>query len=234
MHNSEAHAKWDHYLPLAGAAFTALMVLGTAAFPMPASGDVSPASDPGWLAAHHTAIIAQSYLRGLAAVAFIALSAAVAAAIRRATSEGSSLPGAALVGGAFTGGLLLLAQAITLSAALFVHRGGNPDTVRALGTLQDAFLNMSSLPAVLLFGATGIAALHTRLLPRWLTVLTLLGVPFALVDSLSYAGGPLEPVAILGLFYFLAWALLVGVRLYARSRSTLTDDERHASVPKAA
>jgi hypothetical protein len=39
-------------------------------------------------------------------------------------------------------------------------------------------------------------------------------VPFALLDSLSYDGGPVEPVGIIGLLYLLAWALLVGIRLY--------------------
>jgi hypothetical protein len=134
--------------------------------------------------------------------------------------------------------LLLVAQAVSLAAALFIHGGGNPDTVRALGTLQDAFLNLSSLPAVLLFAATGLAALHTGLLPRWLTILTiltiltLLGVPFALIGTLSYDGGPVESVGILGLLYLLAWALLVGIRLYLNPQhDEQVEDGYHAAVP---
>ncbi len=65
------------------------MVLGTVAFPMPPGGDVSPASQPAWLAAHYNAVIAQSYVRGLAAVAFIAATVAVAIACRRALGEHS-------------------------------------------------------------------------------------------------------------------------------------------------
>lgn len=232
MRTSDIRSRWERYLPLAGAAFTTLMVISTAAFPMPPGGDVSPASKPPWLAAHHVAIIAQSYIRGLAAVMFIALAVAIAAAINRTTSGRSSLPGAALLGGAFSGMLLLVAQAVSLAAALFIHGGGNPDTVRALGTLQDAFLNLSSLPAVLLFAATGLAALHTGLLPRWLTILTLLGVPIALLDTLSYDGGPVESVGILGLLYLLAWALLVGIRLYLNPQhDEHVEDRHHAAVP---
>jgi hypothetical protein len=223
MPTSAARRGWDRYLPLSGAAFTALMVAGAAAFPMPPGGDVSPAAKPAWLAAHYNAVIAQSYVRALAGIAFIALGVAVAAAIRRAA--GASLAGCALVGGALSGGLVLLSQAVSVGAALFAHGGGNDDTTRALGSLQDAFLNLSSLPAVLLFGAAGAAALRTRLLPRWLTVVTLLGVPFALVDSASYDGGPFEPVGFIGLVYFLAWALVVGVQLFKAPRTTPDDAE---------
>jgi hypothetical protein len=223
MPTSAARRGWDRYLPLSGAAFTALMVAGAAAFPMPPGGDVSPAAKPVWLAAHYNAVIAQSYVRALAGIAFIALGVAVAAAIRRAA--GASLAGCALVGGTFSGGLVLLSQAVSVGAALFAHGGGNDDTTRALGSLQDAFLNLSSLPAVLLFGAAGAAALRTRLLPRWLTVVTLLGVPFALVDSASYDGGPFEPVGFIGLVYFLAWALVVGVQLFKAPRTTPDDAE---------
>jgi len=208
------HKSWERYLPLAGVAFTVLMVAGAAAFPMPPGGDVSPASKPGWLAAHHDAVIAQSYVRALAAIAFILLAVAAACACRGVLPSRSALPAMAVTGGAFTGGLLLASQACSLSAALYVHSGGTAATVRALGTLQDAFLDLSSLPAVLLFAAVGLGALRSGLLPRWFAILSLLGVPFALLDSVSYDGGPFEPVAMLGLVYFLAWALLAGVRLY--------------------
>jgi hypothetical protein len=211
---------WERHLPLSGAAFTTLTVAAAVAFPMPPGGDVSAASKPAWLAVHHNAMIAQSYLRALAAIAFIALAVAAAGACRRALPAPSSIPAAAMIGGAFTGGLLLLSQAVGLAAALFVHAGGSADTTRALGAVQNGFLDLSSLPAVLLFAAVGLTALRTGLLPRWLTVLTLLGVPFALLDAVSYDGGPFEAVGFLGLLYFLGWGLLTGVRLYLNQRTT--------------
>lgn len=217
---AEPRSRWESLLPLSGAAFAALMVLGAVAFPMPPGGDVSPASNPTWLAANFNGIIAQSYVRALGAVAFIVLAVAAATACRRSLGERSSLPTAALVGGALSGALLLLAQAAGLAAALFVHGGGSPDATRGLGALQNGFLDLSSLPAVILFAAVGLAAWRTRLLPRWLTVITLFGVPFALLDAASYDGGPFEAVGFLGLIYFLAWSLLVGVRLYIGQRTT--------------
>ena len=221
-HQLERSDRWGRHLPLSGAAYTVLMVAAAAAFPMPPGGDVSAASQPAWLAAHHDAVIGQSYLRALAALAFIALAAAVADGCRRALPGDSPLPGLALAGGVTSGGLVLLGQAASLAAALFVHDGGTMGTTRALGALQGGFLDMSAIPAIALFAATGATAIRTHLLPRWLTVATLLGVPFALLDAGSYDGGPLEAVGLLGLAYFLTWSLLVGVRLWLDAHVTTT------------
>jgi hypothetical protein len=133
---------------------------------------------------------------------------------------GSPLPGSALVGGVMSGGLLLTAQGVALAAALFAHAGGGADSTRGLGQLQAGLLDMSAIPAVLLFGAAGITALRTGLLPRWLAIASLAGVPFALVDAASYDGGPLESVGLLGLLFFLAWSLLTGVQLHRAHRGT--------------
>lgn len=206
------------YLPLAGAAYTALMVVAAAAFPMPPGGDVSPAASPEWLAAHVGAAVLQGYVRALAALAFVAFGASVAAACRRVLPAGSALPALALAGGVLAGGLLLLAQAANLAAALFVRDGGGAEATKALAALQDGLLDMSSVPALLLFAAAGLTALRTGLLPRWLALVSLAGVPFALMDAASYDGGPLEAVGLLGLFYFLAWSLVTGVRLHLVAR----------------
>lgn len=223
----------ERVLPLSGAAFSALMVAAAAAFPMPPGGDVTPASQPTWLAAHSSAVIEQGYVRAVAAVAFVGLVAAVAAAVRRATSERSALPGAALLGGSLTGGMLLLAQSVGLSSTLFSRGGGSADTVRALGRLQAAVLDMSSLPAVLLFTAVGLASLRTGILPRWLTVVTLVGVPFAVLDAGSYEGGPLESLGLVGLVYFLAWSLLVGVSLMVRTTQQSAPPDRQVATAAA-
>lgn len=199
-------------LPLAGPAFAILMVAGTAAFPIAPGGDVSPASNPAWLAAHANAVITQSYVRALAAVAFIAFSVALASLCRRALGAPSPVPGLALAGGATCGGLVLLAQAVTLAAALAVG-GSSPDVIRGLAGLQNGFLDMSSLPAVLLFGAVAVTGLRTGMLPRWLAVVSLLGVPVAVADAASYDGGPLQALGLVGLAWFLLWSLVTGVLL---------------------
>lgn len=211
----------ERLLPLAGVAFTALTMIGAIAFPMPSGGDIAPGRKPAWAAAHADAIVAQGYVRALAALAFVVLGVAVAGVIRR---EGASRTAgaAALAGGTASGLLLLLAQAAAIGSALAADDGAGAAVVRSLGYADDAFLTLSSLPAVLLFAAAGFWLLRARLVPTWLAWATLAGVPFALVDAASYDGGPLEAVGILGLAYFLLWSLAVGISLFAGRRPART------------
>ncbi len=218
MRHGEQQGSWERLLPAAGPVFTALMVLGAAGFPAPPGADVSPAAEPTWLAAHRNAVIGQSYIRAFAAVAFVVLAISVASALRRATPGRAVAPTMALAGGVLYGALILLAQGFILAAALLSKAGGGTDAIRALGSANSAVLDFSALPAVLLFAAAGLGALHTDMLPRWLTILSLIGVPLAVVDALSYDGGPLEAVGLIGLVFFLAWSVLVGVGLLRGSQ----------------
>lgn len=212
----EHQTRAERLLPLAGVIFTALTVLGAIAFPMP-SGDLAPGRTPEWATAHANAIIAQGYVRAAAALAFIILAVAIAGVIRHAGS--SRIAGsAALIGGAASGLLLMLAQAAAIGSGLAAHDGASAAVVRSLGYADDAFLTVSSLPAAMLFAAAGLWFLRARLVPTWLAWATLAGVPFALVDAASYDGGPLEAVGILGLAYFLLWSLAIGISLLAAQR----------------
>ena len=143
---------------------------------------------------------------------------------RRSLGAPSPLPGLALAGGAVSGGLLLLGQAVALAAALAVD-GASPGTIRVLGALQNGFLDMSSLPAVLLFGAVALVGWRTAVLPRWLAVVSILGVPLAIADAASYDGGPLEALGLVGLAWFLLWSLVTGVLLAVR-----TPEDRSAAA----
>lgn len=218
------------YPALTGAAFTVLMVLGAALFPMPPGGDVSPAGQPEWLAAHTSAVIVQSYVRAAAALAFIAFAAVLATACRQALSRASNLPPLALVGGSISGAALLLGQGVSLAAALYARDGGAPTTIRALGAVQDGLLDISAVPVLLLFLAVGLTALRTGLLPRWLGIVSLVGLPVAAVDAASFDGGPFAAVGLLGLFFFLAWSLLTSVRLTVATPSTPTSRKPEPAV----
>lgn len=205
----------EHLPAFCGVVFAALLVLAAAAFPSP-PGDDAAARSPAWLAAHLTPAAIQGYLRALAALAFVALAVAVARAIRRERGERSLLARAALLGGAFYGLLLLTAQAVAIGAEIAAHEQAAPDAVRALGFLQDGVLAISSLPAVALFGAAGAAFLNAGLVPRWLGWLSLAGVPLGILDAASFSGSPFESVGVLGLAYFLVWAIAAGTTLLVR------------------
>jgi hypothetical protein len=202
----------DRWLALGGPAYAALLAIAAIAFPSAPDGEVAAALHPVWLAQHTSAMVAQGLLRAVASLGFVVLTVALATACHRVRVRGA-WPTLALVGGALTGLLMLAAQATAIAAALLVRSTGHTDSALALGHLQAAFLDMSSLPATLLFLGVGVVAGRRGFLPRWLALATLVGVPLALLDSASYDGGPLEPVAEVGLAYFLLWSLVVGIGL---------------------
>ncbi|WP_375400604.1 hypothetical protein [uncultured Amnibacterium sp.] len=230
----------DRILPLAGVVYALLLVLGAVLFPSPPAGDLPAASDPTWLAQHSGPVAAQAVLRIFAALAFTLLAIAVA---RTCHSVSVSEPGSdsgsasapllgttAVVGGGAHAVLFMTAQAVALGSALQSTGGGASDSIRALGSLQSALLDVASIPAVLLFAAAGIAGLRGAL-PRWLAVLSLIGVPVAVIDGLSFPGGPFEAVGFVGLVFFLAWSLLVGIQLVVRPARTL--QQRAAATVEA-
>lgn len=197
-------------LAAGGLGYPVLTLLGFAAFPEPPGGDVSAAHDPAWLAGHTGAVIAQSYVRALGAVAFLLLVVALGRAVERRSRTGARL--AYLGGGGYA--VLLVASQATTSAAAEASRGGvDGSAIRVLDGLQSGLLDLSSLPAVLLFGGVGAVLLRSSRLPRWFALATVVGVPLALLDAGSYDGGPLEAVGLLGLAYFLLWSVAAGVVL---------------------
>lgn len=203
----------------AGPVYAVLLVIGAAGFPAPPGGDVAPAAAPTWLAAHSDAVIAQSYVRGLGCLAFVVMGIAVA------ELAGRHFPGAthaALTGGILGGGLLLAGQAVSLGAAQYAGRHTGPTSAsatRALALLQDGLLDMSALPAALLLVAAGLVVLRGGAGPRWFGWFSMAGGVLAVLDALSYDGGPLAALGLVGLVYFLLWALLGGFLLSA-SRNT--------------
>lgn len=200
--------------------YPVLLILGFAAFPKPPGGDVSPAHDPSWLAAHSGAVIAQTYVRSVAALGFLLLALAL-------STVAKPIAGRLIVaGGAGCSLLLVVGQATVLGATLGVRSGASATVTRGLDNLSAALLDLSSLPAVLLFAAAASALFASPGAPRWLAGLTALGAPLALLDAMSYDSGPVEFFGIVGLAYFLVWSLLCAVALI---RYPTSADERSAS-----
>ena len=212
-----------------GLLYPVLTVVGFVAFPKPPGDDFSAAHDPAWLAQHTTAVIAQTYVRTVAAVGFIALSVALAAAARRMSRQ-TPLVGLIPAGGVTCGALLVAAQATMLAAALGSRDHLAATVIRPLDDLNAALLGLSSLPAVLLFAGAGALLARSVPTPRWLALLTLAGVPLALLDAASYRGGPFDGVGLLGLAFFLVWSLCMSVHL-ARSADELGIDEPRGEQP---
>lgn len=215
----------DRTLAATALAYPVLTVIAFAAFPEPPGGDVSPAHDPAWLAAHTGAVIAQSYVRAVGALGFLALAVALS---RRGRGAPARLT---LLGGGATGALLLVAQAPVLAAALGARQGVAHGVLRVADPLNAALLDLSSVPAVLLFGGAALALLALPDGPRWLAWLSAVGVPLGLLDAASYHGGPLEAVGLAGLAYFLLWSLLVGAWLLRTPAPTQATTVPGAGMP---
>jgi hypothetical protein len=118
-----------------------------------------------------------------------------------------------IAGGAGCSLMLLMGQAAVLGAALGVRSGASDGVTRGADNLSAALLDLSSLPAVLLFAGAATTLFTSAGGPRWLAWLTALGAPLAVLDALSYDSGPLEFFGIIGLAYFLIWSLLSAVTL---------------------
>lgn len=188
-------------------AYPILTVVAFAAFPQPPGGDVSAAHDPTWLAAHTGAVIAQGYVRSLGALGFLLLAVALSVGAGPVASR------LIVAGGAATTLLLLTAQGFVLAAAYGARDGVAYSVIRVLDPLNAAALDLSSLPAIMLFAAAAAALLDRVEVPRSLGWLCALGVPLGLLDALSYRGGPLASVGVVGLAYFLLWSLACGLVL---------------------
>ena len=199
---------------VASFAYPVLMVIAFVAFPAPPGTDTSPAADLSWLSAHTGTVIAQSYVRAAGALGFLILSVALA---RRFTGTAAR---SVLAGGAVTAGLILVAQTAVLAAAFGAREDLPHDALRLADPLNAALLDVSSIPAILLFAATATALLHDRTQPRWLGWLTALGIPLAAIDALSYTSGPFAAFGLVGLAYFLLWSLLTAVWLSRSPRTT--------------
>jgi hypothetical protein len=197
-------------LAIGGLAYPVLTLLGFVAFPEPPGGDVSAAHDPIWLSGHTGSVIAQSYVRGLAAIGFLLLAIALGRVVERLSATAARL---VQLGGAGCGLLLLCSQATMLAAASSSRAGVDGTAIRVLDGLEAGLLGLSSLPAVLMFAGAGAVLLRSGVLPRWFAVITALGVPLALVDAGSYSGGPLDAAGPVGLVYFLIWSTAAGIVL---------------------
>lgn len=114
----------------------------------------------------------------------------------------------------------LAAQAAVVGAALVSREHAGAQVVRGLGYLQDGTSRSADCRRSHASPAAGVAFLRQRLVPAWLAYLTLAGVPLGLLDALSSAAAPFEPVGLLGLFYFLFWGLATGATLLVRRDGT--------------
>jgi len=204
---------WDRWAPLTGIVFVALIVVTffvPAASP-PSAGD--PASDVvAWFDEHETALLTSGYLSGLALIFFVWF----LGSLQRRLRDGGEprLAVIAFGGGLVLAGIALLGNATAQYLAWGLAADLDAETVRALWLIGFGSL-VYTFPLVVLVEAIAIAALRSRVFPRWYAALGFLAGLWFVVGGAAYADdgffSPTGAYGFIGFLAFLVWVLLTSV-----------------------
>lgn len=202
-------SRFDRFLPfagvLAGCFFIAMAVLQIG---MPSVTDHDRQALYRWLGDH----AGRAQLSGAAAGYFCVTMLLFAVALRRALRSGED--GESTYSSAAFAGAALVAIAVSLQGwvVLASQEAANhhsPAVVAALGFLSDfGWIPWVAGSAVMLLG-TGLGGLRTAMLPRWLSVVTVVLAVLCLLGPTGVAVYVATPF----------WLIVTGVVLHQRSRS---------------
>jgi hypothetical protein len=182
-----AGVTWVRRAPLISAvAFAALVVAGVIFLGAGSPNNDAPGAEIAkFYNAHEGRVLLGAWLFTLSTVPLLFFVTSVRAAIRRAEGD-RHLATAALAGGIAGIALLVACNAATMAAAMRVSfdKGVlDAQSAQTLWDLSSAFYVLSGVPMAVLVAAVAVAALHRALLPRWLSIVSLvialgLAIPF--------------------------------------------------------
>ncbi len=209
------HAAW--LAPLVGVAPLVLGLAGMVVLEGPADRpelDAPPQVILNYFGDRDTVILG-SFLLMLSAVAFIWFVGLLRAELRHAENGNGRLSAIAYGGGLLAAGLLLIMPATNISGALY-HDLLTPAAARTFYLFGDVVMYPAGMAAAILIGTTGLLALRTRALPRWLGWASLVLALWLLIPPIG-AGAvlPENPVAWTGI------AALPGIVIWAAVTSVV-------------
>lgn len=203
----------DRFFPLAGIAAVALWVIGFIV--------VEGGSDTGAETAAETlavyqdddaAILAGGFITMLGTVFFLWFLGSLRTALMAAEGVGSHLTAIAFAGGIVTAVCLLLVPGPNIAGAIN-NDELTAEAAQAMTVIDDAFFLGAELAAIVLVVATGLLALRTGVLPRWLAWFSFL-IAVALV---------IVPIGWAALIFGLpVWVLAVSILLFTRGAQATT------------
>ena len=212
--------RWERYAPWTGVLAVVLWVVGFLILMSP--GNVAQDASPEQVLAYHQTngvpIVAGSYIFMLGVLSFVWFLGSLASSLRSA--EGGAGRVASI---AFGGGLAMAVCALLLpSGGVYVALAAgtmSAASADALRHLPGVFFTGVELFAAVLVGATGLVALRTAVLPRWLAWVSLLLALVLLIPPIGWAG------ILLGVPI---WTVLVSLQL---TRTAGTSVRTDAALP---
>ena len=197
---------WERWSALTGIVFVALLV--ALSFSAEAPENASAESLARFYAEQgEGAIVLQYFLVGLAGAALLWFAGTLRARLRRAEGDPGRLSAVVFGAGAATAILLLVAGSHFIAPPAAVNfenpRVLDPVLDNVVGTAGFIALNFGLVASAVMFTATGLVALRTRILPAWYAWAGFV-VSLALVVNIFY---------FLGFYLWLAWILVTSVLL---------------------
>ena len=171
---------------------------------------------------------AQYFVVGLGGAALLWFVGALRSFLRRAEGDPGRLSATAFGAGAATVGLVLVAGAAFIAPASVVVfsedvRAIDPVLDEVVGSLGFIALNFGLVTSAVMFTATSLVALRTRVVPAWYAWIGF-AVSLALVVNIFY---------FFGFFVWLAWILVTSIVMLARPSGARTRPTRAAPARSA-
>ncbi len=194
--------------------FIASLVLGGAlasdSLPLPGA----PATEvAGYFTESRTAVLVSGLLQVLSAISLSVFALCIVAFVRRMAGEMGALPGLTLGGGAFAA-VFLLASALLAWVLALTAAGLGLDLVSTLRDLNFLFGGGAHVVSLGLFvGATSIAALRAKTLPRWIPWLGIVAAALSILSLTSLVFFPATILLPLGRLLSFVWSIAVGLVL---------------------
>lgn len=212
--------RWERYAPWTGVLAVVLWVVGFLIMISP--GNVAQDASPEQVLAYHRTnavpLIAGNFIFMLGVLSFVWFLGSLASSLRSAEGGAGRLASIA-----FGGGLAMAVCALLLpSGVVYVALAAatmSATAADALRHLPGVFLIGVELFGAVLVGASGLVALRTAALPRWLALVSLLLALVLLIPPIGWAG------ILLG---FPVWTLLVSLLL---TRTVATSGRGDAALP---
>lgn len=213
----------EQLAPLAGVATLALGLAGLIVLEGPADRpevDVAPRYFVAYFDERGSVVLG-SFLLVLSVGFFLWFLASLRTALRAAEGDTGRLSSLAYGGGIATAALWSALPGVSVLGAMDAENL-TPQMAKTIFLLGDAFLYPAAMTAAVLVLATGLVALRTGALPRWLGWLSLLLALWLVVPPLgSAAGTPENPAgwtSLAAITIVPLWTAITGVVLVAATR----------------